>query len=289
MSIPDPWEEQRRRAREHRRARRRRRLLIFGLPLGVLLVAAAVVAVLVLADSDGGDEVATTDGSADTTSDTVDAAGVTTTSTAVTTTSVPTAPADPAPPTRPVDVTEVWLLDRGDGDFDWGLTVRVPEGGDARSDVAVRVRLIDADDEVLQTIERSLEGVNDRGPTAVAGRFAEDDGIPVRLDFDVAVGVASDDPGLNDLLDTRAVEREDNELRGRIRSSALDDVTDVAMVLVWRDDEERDESGAAPIVDVVVYDIERLRPAVDARFEIDLTDLRTPDGLPDDVFWSPTR
>ena len=217
-------------------------------------------------------------------------------------------PADTAPATQPpastmppagrsVDVDEVWLLDRGDGDFDWGLTVDVPEGAETRSDVAVRVRLIDEEGDLLDEVERSLDGVSDRGPSAVAGRFEEEGGVPARLDFDVTVGSPSDDLGLPDLLAVRAVERDGDELSGRIRSSAVDDVTDVAMVLVWRGEPEAGEATASvgldseprPIIDVVVYEIDRLRPAVDAVFEIDLADLRTPDGLPDDVFWAPSR
>lgn len=303
MPIVDPWEEQRRRRRDHQQGVRRRRLRRVGLPIVTVVVVATVVLTVAVRSGNGDDDDAGAPGDGAAVMETAQvAATASPTAAPVATDLVAPDPADmpdgappgmsaPDPPTAsvgPVEVDEVWLLDRGDGDVVWGITVRTPAGGATRSGVAVRVRLVSADDEVIGSFERVLDGVNERSPTAVAGRFAASGGTPVRLDFDITVGEDSADRGLEDLLDTRAVERDGDELRGRVRSSSPDDVNDVSMVLVWRDDDAGDDGDRAPIVDVVVYDIDRLRPDVDALFEIDLSALRTSDGLPDDVVWSPS-
>lgn len=204
-------------------------------------------------------------------------------------------PAPTVAPERLVEVGEVWLLDRGDGVYDWGLSVLVPGAGSTRSGVEVSVTLFDDDDDVVETIVRTLDGVNPLVPSTAAGRLVGPERAPTRLEFDITVGVPSDDLALDALLSTRAVRRTADELTGRIRSTALADVTDVTMVMVWRSDgtgtddtgEEALPVDAGAVVAVVVYEIERIRPGVDAQFTIDLGTQLAPDGVPDDVLWSP--
>jgi hypothetical protein len=275
---PDPWEEQRHRDREHRAAKRRRRRR-WLIPLSIVLVLGAAVAGLLIL-SPFGDDGSSSD-------------SVVTSAAPSTTESVDTAPPPTVPPERLVEVSEVWLLDRGDGVFDWGLSVLVPSTGPTRSGVEVEVTLLDDRDDVVDTFVRTLDGVNSLVPSTAAGRLVDPDRAPTRLDFDITVGVPSDDLALDALLSTRAVRRDGDELTGRIRSSALDDITDISMVMVWRSDEAASadsgsDSGDEAVVAVVVYEIERIRPGVDAQFSIDLDEQRAPEGVPDAVLWSPS-
>lgn len=210
------------------------------------------------------------------------AAGESATSVVTTTveTAPPTTPAPTVPPERLVAVDEIWLLDRGEGVYDWGLNVIVPAGSSTRSGVGVDVRLVDDAGEIVYRVERVLDGVDADAPSTVAGHFVDPDRAPTRLEFDVTVGSPSDDPSLDELLDTRAMERVDDEVRGRIRTGAAEELVDLSMVLAWRDD-------AGDIATAIVYDIDRLRPGVDARFAIDVDAQGAPDGMPDDVFWAP--
>lgn len=209
-----------------------------------------------------------------------------------TTTLLVESPTPTVPPERLVEVGEVWLLDRGDGVYDWGLSVLVPSAAPTRSGVEVSVTLLDDDDGVVETIVRTLDGVNPLVPSTVAGRLVDPEQAPTRLEFDITVGVPSDDLALDALLSTRAVRRTADELTGRIRSTALVDVTDVTMIMVWRSDGSDDTGSEEPVevgavIAVVVFEIERIRPGVDAQFTIDLDTQLAPDGVPDDVLWSP--
>jgi hypothetical protein len=115
-------------------------------------------------------------------------------------------------------------------------------------------------------------------PAAVAGRLVDPDDEPVRIEFDVSVGVPSESAALADLFDLRALERDGDEMTGRIRSLAATEIGDLSVLFVWHDD-ATDVIGTAPL------DIEVLRPGVDARFTIDLSTEVVPDGRPDAVFW----
>lgn len=215
---------------------------------------------------------------------------------ATTTTDLTLPPSTTVPADQLVEVGEVWLLDRGDDVYDWGLSVAVPDtdsaGGGARSGVEVTVSLLDDRDDVVATIVRTLDGVNAVAPSTIAGQLVDPDRPPTRIEFDITVGAPSNDLALDALLDTRAVRRDGAEITGRIRSSALIDIEDVTMVMVWRSDGTESSGEAELVVDdiiaVVTYEIERIRPGIDAQFTIDLDELRAPDGEPDDVFWSPS-
>lgn len=260
---PDPWVEQARRDAAHRaeRRRRRRRWLV---PLVVVVAIGASFAI--------GAGLFEAFGSA--TDDADGALGVPSPSV------VATAP-EPSATLAPSDlvaVDEVWLVDRGDDTFDWGVAVRTQTDASARSGVEVTVRLLDARGEVVDTASDILGVIDADSPAAIAGRLAEPAAQPVRIEFDVSVGRESDSAALADLFDVRALTREGDVLTGRIRSRAPNEIGDLAVLFVWHDE-------AGSVIGTAPLDIERLRPGVDARFELDLTDEVVPEGRPDAVFW----
>jgi hypothetical protein len=144
--------------------------------------------------------------------------------------------------------------------------------------VEVDVRLIDAGGEIVEAASGLVDGISENSQGAVAGRLLGPVVGPVRIEFDVSVGVPSSDAALGDILEARALDRNDDTLSGRIRSSSLDDFTDLTMVLVWRND-------AGEVVAAVPVGIDQVRPGVDARFVVDLVEEMVPEGRPDTVFW----
>jgi hypothetical protein len=190
-------------------------------------------------------------------------------------------------PLRPVRLDEVWLIDRGDGSYEWGSVIssRVP---DDRGPVVITASFLGDDGtEVAQADERlrSLAG----GADATVGGIVDDpDGIPQSLAVDVMVGDDVDGPTPHpDDLRILAVERRGGRgsdgfpdvVVGRIRSSLDTDVVGIRLALVWRDD--RGQVAAA-----VFHDVERVRPGVDARFEVPVDDRLGVDGPPVEVSWT---
>lgn len=267
---PDPWVEQARRDAANRALRRRRRRRWLA-PIAAVLVLAAVAGVFALvaafwADGGGGGagDVASDEGSAN-----------------VSTLTTVASPGESIPTVSPEDlvaVDEVWLVDRGDGVFDWGVAVKTQPSAPARRDVAVTVRLLAADGEIVLSSTDSLGVIDADSPAAVAGRLVDPQESPVRIEFDVSVGEPSDSAALADLLDVRALERDGDEMTGRIRSLASTDIGDLRVLFVWRD-----EDGA--VVATAPLSIDVLRPNIDARFSVDLSEEVVPDGRPDSVFW----
>lgn len=260
---PDPWEEQLRRDARHRdERRRRRRAWLFPL-VGVSVLAAAALTVLVASR-------AVDDRSSD-------PAGAVTESVAPTLD--PTIPSTTVAPTELVQVDRVWLMDRGDGVFDWGVSVRTPPGAPTRSGVMIDVRLLDADGALVESASGEVDGIGPESDGAVAGRLIDPIEVPVRIEFDVAVGVASNDRALGDVLDVRALEREPDTVAGRIRTLSRVPIEAVTMVMLWLDD-------AGEVMAAVPRPVDLVRPDVDARFEVDLGDEVVPDGRPDAVVWT---
>jgi hypothetical protein len=264
---PDPWVEQQRREAEHRALRRQRRrkwwilltvLLCLGAAVGIVALLSALQSTGDDADDDAGDE---------------PPAASTPTTVVSPTESIPT-----VLPEELVAVDEVWLVDRGDGVFDWGVAVRTQPSTSARSDVVVTARLIAVDGGVVESTTGTLGVIDDDSPAAIAGRLVDPAEAPVRIEFDVSVGDPSDEPALADLFDVRALDRDGDEMTGRIRSFASIEVEDLRALFVWRDEE-----GA--VVATAPLSIGVLRPNVEARFSIDLADEVVPDGRPSSVFW----
>jgi len=258
---PDPWVEQARREAAHRavRRRKRRRWLFPVVALVVVIALGTGVAVVLLVDRDR-------------TSQVVEPPPVTI---PVATTIASALPIDPA---DLVAVDEVWLVDRGDGTFDWGVAVRTQTGAPSRRGVEVTVRLISAGEGVVESVSDILGVIDADAPAAVAGRLTDPDDDPVRIEFDISVGEETTEPALADLLDVRALERDGDEMTGRIRSSASDEISDLQVLFVWHD-----EAGA--VIATAPLAIELLRPGVDARFSIDLSAEVVPEGRPDAEFW----
>jgi hypothetical protein len=258
----DPWVEQARREAAHRalRRRRRRRWLIPLLVVGVIaLVVGAVVALGGEFGTDRRDDVAMP----------------TTVTTVVATTlaAVPT-----ISPGDLVAVDEVWLVDRSDGVFDWGVAVRTQPDAARRRDVEVTVRLISDGGDVVESVTDTLAVIDADSPAAVAGRLVDPADDPVRIEFDISVGEETSDPALADLLDVRALQRDGDQLTGRVRSAASTEIGDLRVLFVWHD-------AAGSVIGTAPLDIDLLRPGVDARFDLDLSDEVVPDGRPDAVFW----
>ncbi len=260
----DPWAEQvRRQAVHHARRRRRRRRRV--IPVAVLgVVAAGAATAFAVRDRSAGtraDEAPTS------------------------TESVPsTAPGSSGPvltvaPDELVEVDKVWLVDRGDGTFDWGVSVGTPEIAPRRSGVVIDVWLTDEDGAIVHEASGEVDGIGPDSTGAVAGRLTMPVSDPVRIEFDVAVGVASSDRGLGEVLAVRAIERTPERVSGRIASVAAEPVEDITMVLLWFDD-------VGEVVAAVPQPVDRVRPGVEALFDIDLSTETVPDGDPDSVVWT---
>ena len=263
-SRPDPWKEQAIRHARHRaeHKRRRRRLLV---PLLVLTVLAVIAFAGSLA-RDAWVERREADPA--------------TSVEPPPSTNVGAGDPEPAVPAEQlIEIDQVWLVDRGDGVYDWGVSVRTPEIAPTRSGVVIDVRLIDAADAVVEEASGVVDGIGPESIGAVTGRLNDAEQVPVRLEFDVAVGVESGDRALDDLLSVRALERTPGSVRGRIRSEVASPIDDVTMVLLWLGDD-------GEVVAAVPQPVEQVRPAVDARFDIDLDDEVVPDGRPDSVVWT---
>ena len=261
---PDPWAEQARRQERHRDEQRRRRRR-WTIPIAVLVVLAvgAIAGLFV-------NKVVTERRVAE---------PVATIEPPPSTDPVTSGPEPTVSPDSLIEVDQVWLIDRGDGVFDWGVSVRTPSAAPTRSGVVIDVRLIGADDEVVETANGEVDGIGPESIGAVTGRLTDVDKVPVRLEFDVAVGVASTDLALGDVLRVRALERDADALRGRIRVESASPIEDVMMVLLWFDDD-------GEVVAAVPQPVEQVRPDVEVRFDIDLRDEVVPDGRPDSVVWT---
>lgn len=195
-----------------------------------------------------------------------------------------TAPNPPpvVPPDDLVIVDDVWLVDRGDV-IDWGVTVLAAPLAPTRSEVQIEVRLVDADGVVVETFRRLVDGVDEDSPGVAIGQLIDSTVAPVRIEFDIGVGVASNDDALDELLEIGSLRRTGDELSGVIRSSAVRPVRDVTAVFVWRDADTDD------VVATALRPIEVVPVDADATFAFDLGDLGVPEGRPGEVFWIETN
>ena len=75
---------------------------------------------------------------------------------------------------------EVWLLDRQDGSYDWGLIVTSTDAAD-REGVAVTAQLLDAGGEVIVVVGDEIGVLPAGGRAAVGGVVTDPGGSPVRI------------------------------------------------------------------------------------------------------------
>jgi len=227
--------------------------------------------------------------------DAVESAPASTSSIVAPVTSAPMSAPPPVPvtvdPATLVQLDDVWLLDGGDGSYDWGIIVM---GGEvARRDIDVTVRLEDATGSVVFTATDSLSMLAPRQRSALGGTARALQAQPVRIEADVSVGYDADGPrdGITGAIDVRAVERRvdprsndgSEMVTGRLRSSFAEPVEDIALAAIWRAPVDGDAVRAGDIVAVLFRDVERVRPGVDARFEFPVTGRDVPSGPPDEV------
>ena len=184
-----------------------------------------------------------------------------------------------------VHLDEVWLLDRRDGTFQWGVTVQSTAGED-RGPITIGASLRDGDRDEVGRVDETIDELAAGARVTVGGVVDDLDGEPTRLVVDVMVGEPMTEPAMApDDLRILAVERrrtageEGDVVVGRIRSDVGTDVAGIRLVLIWRDE-------GGDVVAAVFHDVERIRPGVDARFEIPVGHLVGADGPPGEVTWS---
>jgi hypothetical protein len=264
----DHWAEQaRRRAEADRRRRRRATMIAF-----VVLTAAAAagVVVLVALRQSGPDDAPSAEGSSPTSEASVPATGT------------------PSPVTRPATLAtldEVWLVDRRDGTYEWGVTVR-STADDDRGPLEVEASLRDDDRVEVAQVGESIAELAAGAEATIGGVVADPPGVPTRLAVDVSVGRPLPRPALEpDAVEVVALSRRvdgstgEDVVVGRLRSRVATDVEGIRLALLWRDD-------AGEVVTALYHDVDRVRPGVDARFEVPVGDRPDAEGLPADVSWS---
>jgi len=265
----DPWAEQARRRDEAQRLRRRHATWIGG---AVALVLVVVVVAVVLAVARRGAGPASAPASVTPAASTTEAAGPETT----------------APPRRPPTLArldEVWLIDRLDGTYEWGLTVRSTADED-RGPLVIEASLRDDDRAEVARARDSIAELAAGAAATIGGVVTDPPGTPTRLAVDVTVGRPLDHPALGpDAIQVVALDRRGaaatgaEVIAGRLRSRVAVDVVGIRLALLWRD--ERGEVSAA-----VYHDVERVRPGIEAYFEIPVGEGAGGEGLPSDVSWS---
>jgi hypothetical protein len=187
----------------------------------------------------------------------------------------------------PVRLEEVWLIDRGDGRYEWGAVIisRVP---DDRGPVVIRASFLGDDGTEVAHADEQLRSLAAGTGATVGGVVDDPAGIPRSLVVDVMAGDGLDDPAPQpDDLQILAVERRGDGgsdgrpdvVAGRLRSTLGTEVVEIRLALVWRDDRGQ-------VVAAVFHDVERVRPGVDARFEVPVDDLLDVDGPPTEITWT---
>jgi hypothetical protein len=263
----DPWAEQARRRADHRaerRTQRRRRLFSFGVPIAVLLLAGGVVAAVVLA-GDGADE-----------------PGAALATTGAPNTSVAPTTDRPVPAADGASVDEVWLLDRGDGSYDWGAIVSSASDV-ARRDLAVTVTLFDPDGREVFIDDVVIAQLVPDGKSIVGGVVEVDSAAPTRIEVTATLGSAAPESVATTIAvaDVRRVSSgqvdRDDRLLGSIE--VIDgEPRAVSVAALWRDDSG---SVIASIFDVIEIEIDDA--AQPTEFSLRLPRAIVPAGEPDEI------
>ena len=224
----------------------------------VVLAGAAVVAIVLVSDRD---------------------AVAPTASVATTVVVEPTSPREVAPDVTgissgarsgAVELREVWLVRQGDGSYDWGVTIGSAAAVD-RGPIEVVATLLDEAGQVVATEQESVRRLAAGSAAAVGGEVTDPDGTPDRVEVDVSQG--------EELASAAPAPEQVEAVSGRLRSSADDVLEDLRLALLWRD-------GRGEVLASLFEPIARVRPGIDARFEVPLPDEFVGEGPPDDVSWS---
>lgn len=189
-------------------------------------------------------------------------------------------------PDRVVALEEVWLVDRGDGTFDWGVVVESVSGGD-RGAIDVDAELLAADGAVVATDRQRLGALAAGSSVVVGGQVEGPVEPPRRVEVEVSAGEELAEPTQGpDALRVVALQRrrmpggapDDEAIVGRIRSTTDADLEDLRLALVWRDE-------AGDVVASRFHAVDRVRSDVEARFEVPIGDDPAAVGVPE-VRWS---
>ena len=232
----------------------------------IVLVVAAGVAGVVWVVSDRSD------------SDTTESAGSVSATTAVEPATTPARPIVAADTPPDVRLDEVWLLDRQDGTYDWGLIVESTDEVD-RVGVSVEATLLDEDGEEVAVLSDAITVLPAGGRSVFGGELESPSSAPIRLETDVTTGTPTE-AAATDTVRVRAIERREDVRNGdgevlTGRLSSPEEAESIRIGALWRD--------GGVVVAAVFHDVERVRANVDARFEIPLDQLVLPDGEPDEV------
>lgn len=272
----DPWVEQARRHERHvaqQRARRRRTARLLVGPVALVLISGAVLAWYTVGP---GDRSASGEG-------------------------LRAVPDDVAPPSSngprvesasdAAAVDEVWLLDRGDGLFDWGAIV-ASTSASTRSVLPVSVSFLDAGGVEVHREEQTIAVLAPQSSAIVGGsvELAAAARIDVRVAFGVDLGaVPSPTPTLFDIrrVPSGQVDRDDR-LLGSVRLDArpgADPVepssaaTSVRIAALWRD-------GNGEVVASVIDEVDDVAPDEAAKFSFRLPRSIVPGRAPDTMLAS---
>lgn len=286
----DPWAEraeQQQAEGEVRRRRRRRVLQIVAIPAVVGLAAVAWFVVPLVAelfdteaDTDSPGAVAI-----ELETPTQDVEG----SDAAVDAPSASAPADAdAPATEPpaADVDEVWLLDRGDGSYDWGV-IAVSTATDGFNDVDLVATLLDVDGGVVYREDLVIELLSPGGRAAAGGVYRTIDTVPVRIEVTATVTGVDVADGSSVGYEVANLERvpsgqvnRDDRLVGSVTAVGSTPVTVaetvVRVVAIWRD-------GDGALVAAVVDELDAVSNGAALEFSVALPRSVVPAGLPDDI------
>jgi hypothetical protein len=273
--IGDPWVEQARRHERHRaEQRRRRRRVVLSVAGAAVVVAAVGVTAFLVVGADGSSD-NSTDASQGRTGTTIPASTIPAIS--VSSSSATESSGDSEQAAKVVDV---WLLDRGDGNFDWGAVLS-SNADVVRGDLEVSVVALGDDGVEIFADQLAVPRLAPDGLAAVGGAFDADDSTPIRVEVTATPGTALPDEvgAIFAVTDVRRVASgqvgRDDRLLGTIELVAGNE-TPVRLAVIWRDDEGR-------VVASVFDELDPVSTEAAAEFSLRLPRNLVPLGEPDSI------
>jgi hypothetical protein len=273
--IGDPWVEQARRHERHRaeRRRRRRRVVLSVAGAAVVVAAVGVTAFLVVGADSASDS--STDASQGRTVTTIPASAFPASAGSSSDGTESSGDREQA-----AKVVDVWLLDRGDGNFDWGAVLS-SNADVVRGDLEVSVVALDDDGVEIFADRVAVPRLAPDSRAAVGGAFNADDRTPTRVEVTATPGTALPDEvgAIFAVTDVRRVASgqvgRDDRLLGTIELVAGNE-TPVRLAVIWRDDEGR-------VVASVFDELDPVSTEAAAEFSLRLRRNLVPPGEPDSI------